>query len=249
MRPQTAYRGGYVRLARSSRPNGQELVGRFVVNLNPEKQELRLNKEIIMKISLSKMLKITVMALIVPGMGLSADHKWDIDSAHTTAQFSVKHLMVSNVKGFLGPVTGSITYDPKNVGATSVEISIDASQIDTKNEKRDKHLKSDAFFDVENHKTVTFKSTRAKAAGKGKLKVWGNLTIKGVTKEVVLEIKDIVGPIKGPFGGPAVIGAVATAEIDREDFGLTWNMALEAGGILVGKTVKITLDIGLKKAE
>jgi polyisoprenoid-binding protein YceI len=168
---------------------------------------------------------------------------WNIDSAHTAAQFSVKHMMVSTVRGGFGKVTGKVTFDPKNPGKdSSVDVTIDATAIDTREPKRDAHLKSPDFFDVEKFPTLTFKSTKVESAGAGKLKVTGDLTIHGVTKSVVLNVEGPAPELKDQRGG-ARTGATATATINRKDFGLTWNRAVEAGGVVVGDEVSITIDV------
>lgn len=176
-----------------------------------------------------------------------AQGTYEIDSAHSSAQFSVKHLMISNVKGEFTKVTGTFSYDPKNVAASMIDASIDASTINTREPKRDAHLKSPDFFDTAKYPTLTFKSKQAWQSG-GKVHVKGDLTMRGVTKEVVLDINRPTAEIKDPWGN-ARIGATATTTINRKEWGLTWNKALEAGGVMVGDDVTITLDIeGVKKS-
>lgn len=174
--------------------------------------------------------------------------QYQIDPVHSSAQFSVRHMMVSNVRGEFAKVTGTVIYDPKNLKASSVEATIDATSINTHEPKRDNHLKSSDFFDVANYPTLTFKSKKLEKAGKGKLRVSGDLTIRGVTREVVLAVE---GPSPEVKMGPSIkSGASASTTINRKDFGLAWNRALEAGGWVVGDEVKITLEIEMgRKAE
>lgn len=182
----------------------------------------------------------------VASAGLARASAWDIDSSHSSAQFSIKHLMVSNVRGEFSKLTGTLNLDDKDITKSSVDVSIDANTISTREAKRDAHLKSPDFFDTAKFPTLTFKSKKVEKAGEGKLKVTGDLTIHGVTKEVVLSVDGPTPEIKDPFGGVRR-GATATAKINRKDFGLNWNKALEAGGVLVGEEVNITLDVELKK--
>jgi polyisoprenoid-binding protein YceI len=168
-------------------------------------------------------------------------NEWNIDTNHTTAGFTVKHLMVSTVPGSLGRVTGKVTYDPKNPSSLAVDASIDAATIDTNNERRDTHLKSPDFFEVAKYPTITFKSKKATPGAAGTAKLVGDLTMHGVTKEVTLDVSDLGQPVN--TGRNFVVGAAATTTIKRSDWGLTWNRALEAGGVTVSDEVKITLGI------
>ena len=172
-------------------------------------------------------------------------NQWNIDPAHSIAGFTVTHLMVSTVPGSFGRMTGLITYDGKDVSSLAVDASIDAATISTNNERRDTHLKSPDFFEVEKHPTLTFKSKRVVPGAAGKFKLVGDLTMKGVTKEVTF---DVEGPTQSVNAGQnIVIGANATTTINRSDWGLTWNRALEAGGVTVSDAVKITLGIEANK--
>jgi len=172
---------------------------------------------------------------------------WNIDPAHAVAEFKVKHMMISNVKGQFTAVTGVMTLDEADVTKSHVDVSIEASSVNTREAQRDAHLKSADFFDVEKHPTLSFKSTRIVAAGAGELKVTGNLSIHGVTREVVFTVEGPTSPGKDPWGNTRV-GVSATTKISRKDYGLTWNAALETGGILVGDEVAITLDVQFVKA-
>lgn len=172
---------------------------------------------------------------------------WNIDPAHTTAEFKVRHMMITNVKGHFRPVTGVVTLDEDDITKSRVEASIDAASIDTREADRDTHLKSADFFDVEKFPTLTFTSTRVTRQGDGELEVEGDLTIHGVTRKATFEVEGPTPPGKDPWGNTR-IGFSATTKVNRKDFGLTWNAALETGGILVGEEVTITLDVEAVKA-
>jgi polyisoprenoid-binding protein YceI len=179
----------------------------------------------------------SLAALALPA--LAADYS--IDSAHSAAQFSVRHLMVSNVRGEFSKVTGKIVYDEAKPTATTVEASVDVSTLSTREAQRDAHLKSPDFFDVAKYPAFSFKSTSTKETAQG-LDVAGDLTIHGVTKPVVLHVSGITKEIKDPFGLMRR-GATATTVINRKDFGMTWNKNLDGGGVVVGDEVTITLDV------
>ena len=178
-------------------------------------------------------------------------NQWRIDTNHSTAAFSVTHLMVSTVHGAFGKVSGLITYDGKDISTLSADVTIDATSISTNNERRDADLRSPNFFDVAQHPTLTFKSKKATAAGAGKFKLVGDLTMHGVTKEVTLDGEGPTPAVNAgrnsPAGDRRVVGATATTTINRSDWGLTWNRALEAGGVTVSDAVKITLEIEANK--
>lgn len=166
---------------------------------------------------------------------------WNIDAAHTEVGFSVKHLMITTVRGRFGGVSGMIRLDEENLEGSSVEVVIDASSIDTRTGDRDAHLRSADFLDVENHPTLTFRSRHVGSVGEGSFRVIGDLTIRGTTREVVLDVSD-EGRAGDPWGGTRA-SFTGTTTIDRRDFGLTWNAALETGGVLVGNEVKIQLEV------
>jgi polyisoprenoid-binding protein YceI len=166
---------------------------------------------------------------------------YQIDSAHSSAQFTVRHMMISNVRGEFTKLSGSITYDPADPANSSIDATIDAASINTREAQRDAHLKSADFFDVERFPVLTFRSKEV-CIRNGEGNVKGDLTIHGVTKEVVLHVEGPTPETKDPWGNMR-IGATATAKINRKDFGLTYNAALEAGGVLVGEEVKITIDL------
>jgi polyisoprenoid-binding protein YceI len=183
-------------------------------------------------------------ALSIPAAASAASY--DIDPAHSSAGFSVKHMMVSNLRGEFTKVTGAVDLDDQNLAAASIEAVIDAASITTGNSKRDEHLRSPEFFDVTKHPNLTFKSTEVKRVGNGKYKVSGNLVMRGVSRKVVLDVEAPAAEVKDPYGN-IKRGAVATTTINRKDFGLNWNTALEAGGVLVGETVQVTIDLQLAR--
>ena len=172
---------------------------------------------------------------------------WNIDPAHTVAEFKVKHLMISNVKGHFSKVSGVLTLNAADVLKSSVEATIDASSIETRDPQRDGHLKSADFFDVENFPTLHFKSNAISIVRDGELAVDGDLTIHGVTRKVRFAVEGPTPPTKDPWGNTRV-AISATTRINRKDFGLTWNATLETGGFLVGEDVTITLDVEFMKA-
>jgi polyisoprenoid-binding protein YceI len=171
-----------------------------------------------------------------------AESVWQIDPAHTAVQFSVRHMMVSNVRGEFPKVSGTVRGEEKDPAHATVEASIDAASIDTRNDKRDEHLKSADFLDVAKYPTITFKSKKIEPAGDHRWRVTGDLTLHGVTKEVVLDVDGPSTPVKDPRGGLRA-GAQATAKIDRRDFGITWSKSLDGGGVVVGDELGITIDV------
>jgi polyisoprenoid-binding protein YceI len=172
---------------------------------------------------------------------------WSIDPAHSIAEFKVKHMMISNVKGHFPKITGSLTIDEAGHANSRVEATIEAASIETRDAQRDAHLKSEDFFHVEKFPALTFRSTSISRVGDGELSVEGDLSIRGVTRKVVFAVEGPTSPAKDPWGNTR-IGISATTKINRKDFGLVWNAALEAGGILVGDDVTITLDVQFVKA-
>ncbi len=174
----------------------------------------------------------------------AAASTWDIDPNHTESSFVVKHLMVSNVRGQFGKTTGTVQQDDKDITKSKAEITIDATTINTRVEKRDAHLKSPDFFDVEKFPTITFKSTKITKGEGNALKAEGDLTIHGVTKPVVLNVEYTPETLAG---GKMIRGLTATTKINRKDFGLNWNKTIEAGGVMVGDEVTITVEAELHK--
>jgi polyisoprenoid-binding protein YceI len=180
--------------------------------------------------------------LAVPQTAVST---WNIDPAHSVAEFKVKHMMISNVKGQFTRVSGVLKLDDADVTNSVMEATIDAASISTGEADRDKHLMSADFFDAQKYPTLSFQSTRVTRKGE-ELAVEGDLTIHGVTRRVVFAVEGPTAPGKDPWGNTR-IGVAATAKINRKDFGLTWNAALETGGFLVGEEVTILLDVQFVK--
>jgi polyisoprenoid-binding protein YceI len=171
---------------------------------------------------------------------------YQLDPVHSTVGFNLKHMMIAKVHGSFTKATGKLVYDKANPEKSYAEATIDASSINTNEPQRDTHLKSPDFFDVAQFPTLSFKSTSVASSGSGELKVNGDLTIKGVTKPVTLVVEGPTEELKDPYGN-LKIGLSATTKIKRKDFGLTWNAALETGGVLVGDDVNITLDLQFVK--
>ncbi|MBK9169485.1 MAG: YceI family protein [Bryobacterales bacterium] len=185
-------------------------------------------------------------ALLLPAIA-GAEARFEIDPAHSSAQFSVKHMMITNVRGEFSKVTGSAVWDARNLAASHLEAIIDTSTVNTGEAKRDDHLRSADFLDAAKHPVMTFKSKEFLRAGGG-LRIKGDLTLHGVTREIVLDVDGPSPEVKDPWGSTR-IGATATTTISRKDFGLTWNKALETGGVLVGDEVRITLDVQLVRKD
>ncbi|MCX5743543.1 MAG: YceI family protein [Proteobacteria bacterium] len=169
--------------------------------------------------------------------------RWNIDPSHSTAEFSIRHLMITNVKGRFGALTGTVELDADHPESSVVAVTIDATSIDTRDDKRDAHLRSPDFFDVAQFPTLTFQSTKVTRTDDG-FEVVGDLTIRGITKAVTLEVEGLSNPSKDPWGNTRV-GTSAKAKINRKDWGLLWNAALETGGVLVGEQIKISIDVSL----
>lgn len=174
---------------------------------------------------------------------------YEIDPSHSSVTFKVRHMMVANVRGELGQVSGHVVLDENDITRSSVTATIDAATINTRDAKRDEHLRSADFLDVAGHPSITFRSTRVQAGKGGGLFVTGDLTIRGTTREVTLDVEAPTAEVRDPWGNTKR-GIAARARINRKDFGVTWNVALEAGGILVGDEISINLEIELaRKAE
>ena len=172
---------------------------------------------------------------------------WTLDPVHSVAEFKVRHMMISNVKGQFTGLTGVLTFDEHDITRSSVQATIDASTVNTREAQRDSHLKSADFFDVEQFPTLSFTSTRVMRTGDDELAVTGDLTIHGVTRQVTFQVEGPTAAGRDPWGNTRV-GVSAMTRINRKDYGLTWNTALETGGILVGEDVAITLDLEFVKA-
>lgn len=169
---------------------------------------------------------------------------YQIDPQHAGAHFKVRHMMISNVTGGFSHVTGSVEFEPSNLEASHVEASIESATVNTREPQRDSHLKSFDFLDVTRYPAITFRSSKILSLGDGGYQVTGDLTIRGVTGEVILDVKSLTPEIQDP-DGLLRRGASATTRIARKDFGLTWNAVLESGGFLVGDEVEITIDVEL----
>ena len=170
--------------------------------------------------------------------------EWQIDPAHSAAHFSVRHLMISNVRGEFSKLSGTVVIDPADVTKSTVEVGLEVASINTREPQRDEHLRSADFLDAANHPAITFRSQRITAAGPNHFKLTGDLTIRGVTKEVTFDVDGPTPPVKDPWGNVRA-GITATEKINRQDFGLVWNALIEGGGVLVGDEVSITIEAEL----
>jgi polyisoprenoid-binding protein YceI len=204
---------------------------------------LQAEKEIMMTSKNLARSTVFTAALLLGGNSARASD-WEIDSAHSAAQFTVRHLMVSNVRGQFDNLSGTVVLDDKEPTKSRVEVTIDAATINTRNPKRDAHLKTPDFFDVANHPKITFKSTRIEKTSDTQFKVTGDLTMRGVTHPVTLAVEGPTPALKNPFG-QTVRGLNATGKLSRKQWGLNWNKALEAGGVVVGDEVQIQIDAEL----
>ncbi|MCC6764292.1 MAG: YceI family protein [Deltaproteobacteria bacterium] len=187
---------------------------------------------------------VLVVGLVAPAALRAAD-TYEMDGAHTSVQFSVRHMMISNVRGEFTRLSGRATGAAANPTAATVEATIDATSIDTRNEKRDEHLRGPDFLDTAKFPTITFKSTKVEKAGEG-WKLGGDLTLHGVTKPVVLDVTNVTPPTRDPWGNTR-IGAQATTKLNRRDFGIVFNKALDGGGVLVGDEIAVTIDVEVMK--
>ena len=187
---------------------------------------------------------VALLAGTVPALAESA---WEIDPVHSSVQFSVRHMMVSNVRGEFTKVSGTVRADERDVTRSTIEATIDASSIDTREPKRDEHLRGPDFLDVAKYPTITFRSTKITKTGEGRYDVAGDLTLHGVTRPVVLAVEGPTAEVKDPRGAVRA-GATATTRIDRREFGIAWSKALDGGGLVVGNEIAITIDVeGVKK--
>jgi len=176
-----------------------------------------------------------------------ATSRWNIDPTHSGVHFTVRHMVISKVRGSFDRYQGSIEFDPANPAASKVSVSIEAGSINTREPKRDEHLRSPDFFDAAQFPALTFTSTKVEKVSDAELRVTGDLTIHGVTRAVTLET-EFAGGGKDPWGNER-LGFSATASINRKDFGLNWNQVLEAGGVLVGEKIEIALDVQAIRAQ
>lgn len=189
--------------------------------------------------------RIVILASLALGLSLPAaagGSTWQIDPQHSSAQFAVRHLGLSTVRGAFSKLSGSMQLDDQDITKSSIEVNIDVNTVDTREPDRDKDLRSERFFDVAHFPTMTFKSKKVEQMGPGRLRVTGDLTIHGTTKEVVLDVDGLTAPVKDPWGNQRV-AASATTKINRQDYGVKWNAKLDNGGVVVGDDVNITIDV------
>ncbi|GAB4075211.1 YceI family protein [Barrientosiimonas marina] len=175
-----------------------------------------------------------------------ANAVWNVDKVHSVIGFSVKHMMISNVKGTFDEFEGTAEADTNDLTDASIEVKIDTNSINTRKEDRDEHLRSADFFDVENHPYITFKATDIEKKSNDRYDVTGDFTIRGVTQSVTFDVV-FEGEAKDPMTGDEAAGFTGSTKISRKDFGLTWNAALETGGVVVGDEIKIDIEIQLRK--
>ena len=201
-----------------------------------------------MGLKLSRTLIAAAAAVVFSLPAGAAPSQWAIDPHHSSAQFAVKHLMISTVRGEFHGVNGTVNWDDKDITKSTIDVTIDATSVDTREPDRDKDLKSENFFDVAKYPSMTFKSKKIEQAGAGKLKVTGDLTMHGVTKEVTLDVEGPTPPIKDPWGNTRV-ALNATTTINRQDFGVKWNKTMDGGGVVVSDNVNVTIDAELVKQQ
>jgi len=185
---------------------------------------------------------VLVSALALPSLAAT----WEIDDTHTAAKFKIRHLMVSNVYGQITGAKGSLEMDEKDPSKTKGTITLDVATINTNNEKRDAHLKGEDFFEVSKFPTITYQITKVSKAKNGKYKMEGDLTLKGITKPIALKDVEITPTVKDPWGGTRR-GLAGTTTVNRKDFGLTWNKAMDGGGVVIGDSVEIEVAAELKQ--
>lgn len=192
--------------------------------------------------AVSRMILSAALAAVMGLPASAATNTWTIDPNHSSAQFAVRHLGLSTVRGAFTKVNGTVELDSSDISKSSVNVTIDTASVDTRVADRDKDLRSDHFFDVEKHPTITFKSTKVEQVAAGQLKVTGDLTIHGTTKPVVLDIEGPNGPTKDPWGNQRM-AATATTKVNRQDYNVKWNATMDNGGLVVGNDVAITIDV------
>src|SRR5437773_11430677 len=191
--------------------------------------------------------RITILSSIAMGLLIparAADSTWQVDPQHSSAQFAVRHLGLSTVRGAFSKLSGTMVLDNQDITKSSIEVSIDVNTVDTREPDRDKDLRSERFFDVAHFTRITIKSKKVEQIAPGKLRVTGDLTIRGTTKEVVLDVDGLTAPVKDPWGNQRV-AATATTKINRQDFGVKWNAKLDNGGAVVSDDVNVTLHVEL----
>src|SRR5215467_16370484 len=194
---------------------------------------------------LNRISRIAILASMALGLsrpGAAASSTWKIDPQHSSAQFAVRHLGLSTVRGAFSKLSGTMQLDDQDVTKSTIEVSIDVNTVDTREPDRDKELRSERFFDLARFPTMTFKSKKVEQVAPGKLRVTGDLTMHGTTKEVVLDVDGLTAPTKDPWGNQR-IAASATTKNNRQDYGVKWNAKLDNGGVVVGDDVNITIDV------
>ncbi|MBT1071329.1 YceI family protein [Pelotalea chapellei] len=183
---------------------------------------------------------LTMLVLILPLTATAST--WTLDPDHSTVQFKVKHLMINNVKGVFEKVSGTLNLDDKDITKSKVDVKIDTASVNTHIKKRDDHLRSADFFDAAKFPAMAFTSTKVEKVGTDKLKIAGNLTIKGVTRPVILDVEGFSTEVKDPWGNIRR-GAEATTQVNRKDFGVNWSKTMDNGGMVVAEDVAITLEV------
>ncbi|MBK6765026.1 MAG: polyisoprenoid-binding protein [bacterium] len=189
-----------------------------------------------------KTLKLIALGLVIAGANAFAAD-WNLDTGHSSVNFAVKHLVVSTTRGEFKDYAGTASFNPADLSTMQANFTVQVGSVDTRDEKRDGHLKSADFFDVEKFPTMTFVSKSAKQTAPGKATLTGDLTIRGVTKGVTFEVEGFNQEIPSPWGGAVVTGGTAKTTINRQDFGVSWNKTLDAGGLVVGDNVDVELEL------
>src|SRR5262245_54974795 len=190
------------------------------------------------------LIRTSALSVALAFSAVAQEATWRIDPLHSGAHFSVRHMMISTVRGEFGGVNGTVVYDPKNPTKAIIEATIDCTTINTGTPKRDQELKGNEFFDVAKYPVMKFKSKCVETAGEGKLKVTGDLTINATTRQVVLNVDGPIGPVRDSRAREK-LGATATTKVNRKDFGIVWNEIMDSGGFALADEVSITLDIEL----
>jgi polyisoprenoid-binding protein YceI len=199
--------------------------------------------------SLASRIAVTAgLAAVLSLPAAAASSTWNIDPAHSSAQFSVRHLAISTVRGNFSKISGTVQLDENDITKSTVNVSIDVTTVDTHEPDRDADLRTDKFFDVAKYPTMTFKSTKVEQVAPGKLKVTGDFTLHGVTKEVVLDVDGPTPPVKDPWGNQRAAVSAST-KINRQTYGVKWNATMDNGGVVVGDDVSINLDVEMVKAK
>lgn len=188
------------------------------------------------------------LAAVLSLPAAAATSTWNIDPAHSSAQFSVRHLAISTVRGSFSKLSGTVQLDESDITKSTVNVSIDVTTVDTHEPNRDADLRTDKFFDTAKYPTMTFKSTKVEQVAPGKLKVTGDFTLHGVTKQVVLDVEGPTPPVKDPWGNQRA-AVSATTKVNRQDYGVKWNATMDGGGVVVGDDVSIALDVEMVKAK